>query len=674
MLIEELINFLNKYKTDEKYTFYKDALIRLIELQDELKKTNKILNRIQQKTYLLEPLRLYLINDNNDKYKIFLSNKKHHNCKYIRYTLTDKEKDNFMINIVLTEELKSNILKLNDIDLTNICKILNKNKIYLNICLKSDLSDLSDSKNVYVIKNLYDSLSFLLGIESINILKYQRLDRIKEFLRNPDGLKVFTLLQEYNDYLHKLRNQDRDNYIVHSGSVLEAIGTTYTRDVDVIVNKSNEDVQSVRRYIQSMNDKYKEIDISVIDKFGEYHTKDLKEPLKYKKNWFTYQLPAMDGAKDIYDVMINPVFNFTFAGIKFFNLNLTIYRFLNRASVSSMADMIMLKEINNMDIEDKICLPNMTIRQGKLVVFFGEYLEIYFKSVRDKLKEYYNKDYTIDELKKIIKHCNVEGFDIYKGEQVKDPDTNIIKYFHVMIKESILKKYATNCNYLLDVGSGKLTDMRLWDMINVKNVVGIEPSIDSINMGNEKIKKFGFKGNIDIINGVGDVDWESDEKYKIALKNKYDVITFQFTLHYMMNNIITVINNLNKVIKSGTKVIITCMDGNKIQEDFKRYKQVEIRNKQEPIFAIVPFYKVTDKIPEKDNNILVYFKGAYGVSSGSLEPIIDINKLINIFNDNGLRLLERRNFADYNLPIRSKLYPNQLKVSSYYMSMIFVKE
>jgi SAM-dependent methyltransferase len=243
-----------------------------------------------------------------------------------------------------------------------------------------------------------------------------------------------------------------------------------------------------------------------------------------------------------------------------------------------------------------------------------------------------------------------------------------------MIKESILKKYATNCNYLLDVGSGKLTDMRLWDMINVKNVVGIEPSIDSINMGNEKIKKFGFKGNIDIINGVGDVDWESDEKYKIALKNKYDVITFQFTLHYMMNNIITVINNLNKVIKSGTKVIITCMDGNKIQEDFKRYKQVEIRNKQEPIFAIVPFYKVTDKIPEKDNNILVYFKGAYGVSSGSLEPIIDINKLINIFNDNGLRLLERRNFADYNLPIRSKLYPNQLKVSSYYMSMIFVKE
>ena len=141
----------------------------------------------------------------------------------------------------------------------------------------------------------------------------------------------------------------------------------------------------------------------------------------------------------------------------------------------------------------------------------------------------------------------------------------------------------------------------------------------------------------------------------------------------MMNNIDIIIKNLEKVIKSGTKIIITCMDGNKIQNDFIKFRKVEIRNKQEPIFAIVPFYKVTSEIPDKDNNILVYFKGAFGVSSGSLEPIIDINKLIKIFEDHGLKLLKRKNFADYNIPIRSKLYPNQLKVSSYYMSLIFEK-
>jgi hypothetical protein len=116
------------------------------------------------------------------------------------------------------------------------------------------------------------------------------------------------------------------------------------------------------------------------------------------------------------------------------------------------------------------------------------------------------------------------------------------------------------------------------------------------------------------------------------------------------------------------------MDGNKIQNDFVRFGKVEVRNNQEPIFAIVPFYKVSDTIPNVDNNIMVYFKGAFGVSSGSLEPIIDIKKLIGVFDKNGIKLLERKNFADYNIPIKNKLYPNQLKVSSYYMSIVFEKQ
>ena len=665
MIITELIEFLTNYKTDSKYTFYKDALNKLKALKEELEKTNTKINRIQQKTYILEPLRIYLI---TGKYNIFLSNKKQKDCNYIKYKLTDKEKNNFLSLIVLTEELNSDILKLREIDITNISSILNDKNIYLNFT-KSKL----ENKNIYEIKNLYDSLSFLLGIESINILKYQRLDRIKDFLNNPESYKVYEILQQYNKYIHTLSNKDRDDYIIHSGSVLEALGTTYTRDVDVIVNKYTFNSYDSKNYIKEIT-KYGDIDISVIDKDGDYYIPKMDESMRYKKTWMTYQLPATDGAKDIYDVIINPVFNFYFAGMKFFNVNLTINKFLTRSSISSMADLLMLYEINNLDIRNKICLPNMTIRQGRIVVFYGEYLETYFNKLQKALKEYYNKSYSIEDLKKMIKHCNIEGYDIYKGAITKDHDTDIIKYFHIMIKQEILKKYAINCNYLLDIGSGKLTDMRLWDVINVKNVVGIEPSIESIELGNEKIKKFGFKGKIDVINGVGDADWQSDEKYNVVLKNKYDIITFQFTLHYMMNHIDMIINNLNKIMKSKTKIIITCMDGNKIHNEFIRNKQIEVRNKQEPIFAIIPFYKVTQQIPESDNNILVYFKGAFGVSSGSLEPIIDIQKLIKIFRDNNIKLIEKKNFAEYNVPIKSKLYPNQLRVSSYYMSLVFEKE
>ena len=659
--INDIINFIKDYKFDKKYTFYNDSIAKLTE---KIKENE--LTEIEHESYILEPLRLFLL---NNKYNIFLDTKKADNSTYIKYKLDDIELENFLINILLTEEYKSNILELKNINTQNIKKILKSNTIYLNITSESD-----KTKSGYTIKNLYDTLGFLLGIESIRILKYQRLDRIKEFLNNAESYKVLEILQKYNQYLHSLPNELREHYIIHSGSVLTAIGTTFTRDVDVIVYKSNFDGNMANQYIKEINSKYTDIDMNIIDKNGDYYTKTNEYPLKYKKIWLTYQLPHLDGAVDIYDVIINPVFNFYFAGMKFFNINLTLYRFLQRASISSMADILMLHDINKFDIRGKICLPNMTIRQGRLVVFYGDYLEKYFVKLQQALSEYYNKKYTIDELKKIVKHCNVEGYDIYKGPMTKDPDTEIIKYFHIMIKKEILKKYASNVNYLLDIGSGKLTDMRLWDDINVKNVIGIEPSKESIDMGKEKIEKFGFKGKIDVIQGVGNADWTSESKYKIILENKYDIITFQFTLHYMMNNIDIVIKNLNKVIKSGTKIIITCMDGNKIQNDFKRFGKVEVRNNQEPIFAIVPFYKVSDKIPESDNNILVYFKGAFGVSSGSLEPIIDIDRLIKIFSDNNIKLIERKNFADYNIPIKGKLYPNQLRVSSYYMSMIFEKQ
>ena len=665
-IINKLIEFLSTYKTDPKYTFYKEAKQKLIDIQNKYIVNNKIINRIQQKSYLLEPLRLYLLYTNH---QIFLSTKKYKSCNYIKYNLTQTEKTNFLTLIVLSEEHKSNILKLKEVDITQISEILNATNIYLNICEKTIIND----NTCYDIKNnLYDSLTFLCGIESINILKYQRLDRIKEFLNKSDALQVFEILQKYNDYIHTLTYRERDDFLIHSGSVLEAIGTTYTRDVDVIVNKYTYDAFTAKKYIKEI-EKYGDIDISVINKEGDYYIPKTEEPLKYKKTWLTYQLPASDGATDIYDVIINPVFNFCFAGMKFMNLNLTFNKFLTRASISSMADLLMLYDINNIDIRNKICLPNMTVRQGRLVIFYGSYLEQFFNKLHNDLQSYYNKNIAVEDLKNMIKHCNVEGFDIYKGPMIKDPDTDIIKYYHNMIKRQILNKYGTNINYLLDVGSGKLTDLRMWNEMNIKNVVGIEPSVESIKMGNEKLKKFGFKGNINIINGVGDIDWHSQDKYAIVFKNKYDIITFQYTLHYMMNNINIVMNNLKDIVKLGTKIVVTCMDGNKIHEDFKRYQKVEIRNKQEPIFAIVPFYKVTEQIPEKDNNILVYFKGAFGVSSGSLEPIIDINKLIKIFENNKYKLLERKNFADYNIPIKNKLHPNQLKVSSYYMSIIFEK-
>jgi hypothetical protein len=391
--LTNLIKFIKEYKIDPKFTFYKDCIKKLEELKDK----EEFINKIQNFSYLLEPIRLYLLN-NIDSFKFVLSTEKCKKCSYVKYELSEQEMENFLTLIELMESKKSNILKLNDIDTKDIKTKLNlvnliksDNVLYFNIIDNDD--DILN--NSIEIKNYYDSISFLLGIESIRILKYQRLDRIKEFLNNPEAFTVFDILQQFNNYIHTLSYEERDMNLIHSGSVLEALGTTYTRDVDVIIFKVNDSPDQVKEFIKGIQSKLTEIDQSVIDKNGDYHIKVDEEPLKYKKLWFTYQLPALDGAQDIFDVNVNPVFHFHFAGMKFFNVNLTVYRFLQRASVSSMADLLMLYELNKLDIRDKICLPNMTIRQGKIVAFYGKYLDIYFNAVQKALREYYNKNYSI---------------------------------------------------------------------------------------------------------------------------------------------------------------------------------------------------------------------------------------------------------------------------------------
>ena len=421
--INGIISFLETYKINDKFTYHKTCIdkLRLI--------TSKEIHRIQLKPHILHSIRLYLLN-NLDSFRFVLSKHKYKNSSYLKIKLDLKEKENFLILIKLMESFKSNILKINEVDISDIKKTFDTDTIYLNIINTNDDIRL---QNYIEIINYYDSLSFLLNIESLRILKYQRLDRIKEFLLNQEGLKVFGILQSFSEIVHSMTFEERDKYIIHSGTILEAIGTTFTRDVDVIILKPELQPNEAKELIQNMNSTYKDLDIdqSVVDKNGDYHTKGTEEPLRYKKQWFTYQLPASDGATDIYEVLLNSKYHFFFIGMKLFNLNLTFNRLLQRASISSMADLLMLYEINNIDIRNRICLPNLTIRQGKIKVFYGDYLEVYFNTLQKSLKEYYNKDYTITQLKKEIKHCNEMGFDIYKGAMTKDPDTDIIKFFHI---------------------------------------------------------------------------------------------------------------------------------------------------------------------------------------------------------------------------------------------------
>ena len=332
-------------------------------------------------------------------------------------------------------------------------------------------------------------------------------------------------------------------------------------------------------------------------------------------------------------------------------------------------DLIVNKDSKN------LCIPNMLIEQNQIIVFDQETLNKLYKNIQTSLKKDHKITMSIMEIQELLKKCDDQAFDIYKGPSIYYPYTALIRHFHLDVKEQLFYKYCRNIDFLLDIGSGKLTDAQFWTKVGIRNVIGIEPSKESIEKGYERQKKYKTKTKINVINGLGDVDWKSDKKYNPIFEHTYDVITFQFTLHYMMHNIEILMKNILQVSKKGTKVIITCMDGRLIHTDLQKHNRIEIRNvtsnNKEPIFAIIPQYDYKQLLKESD--VLVYFKGTYGVESGSVEPLIDISRLISFFSNNGFKLLEIKKFLDYNSKNKQKMSDNQKKVSYYYTSIVFDK-
>jgi SAM-dependent methyltransferase len=664
----DIISSLQEYiRRNPKLVYYKECLAKI----EELPHNNNIIKVIPNDALCLEAVRIHICY-NIDRYRLFIYDKPKKNCSYVKHSVTEDVFDKLIYQLVTIKKHNS-IMGLADKTM-KVPKFAFKQKddkqiFYL--LIRERKKPITFKNKAFELENLYESMGYVLGVDTFKLLYHQRLDRIVDFIeKGGESRHLYELLDNYLKLMQKMDWKDRERMLVHSGPIYQALGTTYTRDIDILVVEETKPRHEVLQMIQQVKKTGDDFDLCALSNDGAWQGSD-GTVLRYRSTWFTTLLPALGGAMDIFETVSNPTHYFMFMGIKFISIEMNIKRFLQRSNVGTYVDLLMLEELNNFNLSSILCIPNMTVRQGRLVVFDDRKIEQLHTDIKCKLQEYYKKDVGLDEIKKRIKRCMQQSFEIYRGPIVKDPDTGIIKGFHLTVKEEIYAKYAKNANYLLDVGSGQLTDLRFWNINNVKHAFGIEPSIHSIEKALERIEKFGSTTEVKIVNSVGNVDWTIDPKFKELVSNKYDVVTFQYTIHYMLNSIDLMINNLKAVIKKGTRIIITCMDGNKIQGTFVQCGKVEVRNDQEPIFAIVPMYNPKQVTEFNGKEILVYFKGAYGVANGSVEPIVDINKLISKFAQNGIKLLERRNFLDFNLPLKHKMRHNQKQVSGYYMALIF---
>lgn len=654
----------NYYEENPKFKFYGECINKINNFTFE---KNGLMRKVSPNEYISESIRI-TINDNLKKYHIYLYNKPKKNCTNYLIKINDDIKEKLLTQLMCITE-HNNILSLPNIkiDYNEMPAFKNnrdRNLIYVIISRKPK----KFKEKSYELKNLYEIGGYLFGVHIFDVMKYQRIDRIVDFInKNEECGKAYIALDQcLKKFQSHFNWKQRERIMILSGVVFATIGLTCTADIDTLSLKELNDKSYAEKFAKEMEGLHDMIETHVLANDGHWYT--TKGLYEYKSIWFTHSMPGFVGADDIFEVVSNPKYHYFFMGIKISSFDMNIKRFLTRSNANSLTDLIMLEKINKYQLGENLCVPNLTIRQGTISVFNNKTIEDLQHNIKKKIKLFYNVDMSLDEIKSIIKKCNLNAFDIYKGKNMYDPDTSIIKKFHLNVKEQFFYRFCKNTEYLLDIGSGQLTDMRMWNRVGVKNVVGIEPSIESIKNGIKRIEKYGTKTKITMINGVGDVDWKSDDKYKKIFDQKYDIITFNYTIHYMINKMDILMNNLLQTVKKGTLVIITCMDGNMIQNEIKKNGKVEVRNKQEPIFAIIP----TDEYIQnnKTGSVLVYFKGAYGVASGSTEPLVDIYEMINTFKKNGFRLIEKRNFLNYNSKYKNEMSDIQKRVSGYYISLV----
>jgi len=459
------------------------------------------------------------------------------------------------------------------------------------------------------------------SLEHLNLVKYENNGLLLKIPHNQYILESIKMLicqesEKYNFYIYNKNKKNCSNYVVKipedSKEFIFNFLNFNTRDIDFNIKTNNLLVNFI-----------------IADK-----------EMKFKNKYFQINKNTIRTIcnLDFSKILINPD-NFDF--------------------------LFLIKKIFGYSFVGSWCIPNLIVQNDKLIVYNEKAIDKLYQKMQQNLLKNYRLKVSIDEIETYFNKCNIYGFDIYKGTPEWDKDTSLIKKFHLDVKRKIYEKYCRNINMLFDVGCGRLTDIFYWNENNIKNVHCIEPSKDSINSGQQKYEKVKnqIKTKILVVEGLGDINWNDEEKYKKFLNQTYDVITFQFTIHYMINNIDILMKNIRTISKPKTKIIITCMNGNLILEDLKK-DDIIVRNKNENhiIFAISKY---------SDDDILVYLKGGYGMENGSIERIVETKKLIQKFKENNYQLIEEKNFLNYNSKYKDQMNSEQKKVSYYYTSLIF---
>lgn len=366
---------INKYNGKINTDFYEECL-------SYIKNFDKI-NKIDENKYVLESVRINLLHNDYNLYicdKTDLTKKIKENICWREYELSKNAIINMFKQINTIEQGDLSLLWCGTNDYPFVIPVF--------VISKKSL----DIKNSICIKKKIEIANLLLGVESIKVFEHQDLKRfcnynLEERVDIKESMKMF--IQFYNFY-YSLDYCIRERIIIFSGMVLHSLGTTYTRDADLIyngINQSSNQIEKVKEIFDNFN---KEFD----DKLDYHLINDNKiiksyETKEYLFNWIYTIWPNLSGKKNMIEVMADPEYHYYFVGIKMIGIDLTIKRLIRRASSSSFVDLLMLKKINNYD--NDVCFPNLSIRGGKITIYTDKEINKKLNIIQKYFKEWQDR-------------------------------------------------------------------------------------------------------------------------------------------------------------------------------------------------------------------------------------------------------------------------------------------
>lgn len=246
-------------------------------------------------------------------------------------------------------------------------------------------------------------------------------------------------------------------------------------------------------------------------------------------------------------------------------------------------------------------------------------------------------------------------------------DHKSIRKFNNYVKSQVIDRFEKNMtenSWIIDIASGKGQDLYKFIKLGARNILCIDNNENNLceiikrkynyvnNTSFDDYKTSIFVKNIDINNPY--IDNVTKIKNSITItKHETKLIVCNFAIHYFVKNASSInnfINFVSSLMPSNSRLIITCMNGEKIFNLLKKEKEWGDKKK---------YYIRSDDLGNKfsigkEIELILPF------SNGNLykEYLVDIENIIKKFNTKKISLESRIDFKScidsFNLDFNSK--------------------